>query len=134
MRNDATAQNHPASGGASGLFGCVAALARCKGIALHTAPTRKTRMPHQSDRIRSEYALAAAAKQSFEAAHDGVPQHRQPHAADLNRCGLRRRDRWRGGGCGIAGSFAQCRIYSKYLGLQIKACEAGLIPLVRNMP
>ena len=27
----------------------------------------------------------------------------------------------------IAGSFAQCRIYSKYLGLQIKACEAGLI-------
>jgi hypothetical protein len=26
----------------------------------------------------------------------------------------------------IAGSFAQCRIYSKYLGLQIKACEAGL--------
>ena len=28
----------------------------------------------------------------------------------------------------IAGSFAQCRIYSKYLGLQIKACEAGLLP------
>jgi putative flavoprotein involved in K+ transport len=27
----------------------------------------------------------------------------------------------------IAGSFAQCRIYSKYLGLQIKASEAGLI-------
>lgn len=27
----------------------------------------------------------------------------------------------------IAGSFAQCRIYSKYLGLQIKACEAGLL-------
>jgi putative flavoprotein involved in K+ transport len=27
----------------------------------------------------------------------------------------------------IAGSFAQCRIYSKYLGLQIKACEMGLI-------
>jgi len=27
----------------------------------------------------------------------------------------------------IAGSFAQCRIYSKYLGLQIKACELGLI-------
>src|SRR5262245_26812028 len=26
----------------------------------------------------------------------------------------------------IAGSFAQCRIYSKYLGLQIKACEVGL--------
>ena len=32
----------------------------------------------------------------------------------------------------IAGSFAQCRIYSKYLGLQIKACEEGLIPLVRT--
>ena len=31
----------------------------------------------------------------------------------------------------IAGSFAQCRIFSKYLGLQIKACEEGLIPLVR---
>jgi len=29
----------------------------------------------------------------------------------------------------IAGSFAQCRIYSRYLALQIKACEAGLIPL-----
>jgi len=27
----------------------------------------------------------------------------------------------------IAGSFAQCRIYSKYLGLQIKACEVGLL-------
>src|SRR5262245_11973152 len=27
----------------------------------------------------------------------------------------------------IAGSFAQCRIYSRYLGLQIKATEAGLI-------
>jgi len=32
----------------------------------------------------------------------------------------------------IAGSFAQCRIYSKYLGLQIKACEVGQIPLVRE--
>jgi len=32
----------------------------------------------------------------------------------------------------IAGSFAQCRIYSKYLGLQIKACEEDLIPLVRD--
>ena len=31
----------------------------------------------------------------------------------------------------IAGSFAQCRIYSKYLGLQIKACELGLLPLAR---
>ena len=31
----------------------------------------------------------------------------------------------------IAGSFAQCRIYSKYLGLHIKACEAGLLPRVR---
>jgi cation diffusion facilitator CzcD-associated flavoprotein CzcO len=29
----------------------------------------------------------------------------------------------------IAGSFAQSRIYSRYLALQIKACEAGLIPL-----
>jgi len=28
----------------------------------------------------------------------------------------------------IAGSFAQCRIYSKYLALQIQACEAGLLP------
>jgi putative flavoprotein involved in K+ transport len=28
----------------------------------------------------------------------------------------------------IAGSFAQCRIYSKYLGLQIKACDVGLLP------
>jgi cation diffusion facilitator CzcD-associated flavoprotein CzcO len=28
----------------------------------------------------------------------------------------------------IAGSFAQCRIYSKYLGLQIKARETGLLP------
>ena len=28
----------------------------------------------------------------------------------------------------IAGSFAQCRIYSKYLALQVKACEIGLIP------
>ena len=27
----------------------------------------------------------------------------------------------------IAGSLAQCRIYSKYLALQIKACETGLI-------
>jgi hypothetical protein len=27
----------------------------------------------------------------------------------------------------IAGSFAQCRIYSKYLGLQIKASEIGLL-------
>ncbi len=31
----------------------------------------------------------------------------------------------------IAGSLAQCRIYSKYLGLQIKACEVGLLPRVR---
>jgi hypothetical protein len=31
----------------------------------------------------------------------------------------------------IAGSFAQCRIYSKYLGLQIKACEGGLLPRLR---
>ena len=34
----------------------------------------------------------------------------------------------------IAGSFAQCRIYSKYLGLQIKACEVGLLPRVRAFP
>ena len=27
----------------------------------------------------------------------------------------------------IAGSLAQCRIFSKFLALQIKACEAGLI-------
>jgi pyridine nucleotide-disulfide oxidoreductase len=33
----------------------------------------------------------------------------------------------------IAGSFAQSRIYSKYLGLQIKACELGLIPNVRTI-
>ncbi len=31
----------------------------------------------------------------------------------------------------IAGSFAQCRIYSRYLALQIKACEEGVIPLLR---
>jgi cation diffusion facilitator CzcD-associated flavoprotein CzcO len=31
----------------------------------------------------------------------------------------------------IAGSFAQCRIYSKYLALQIKACELGLLPQAR---
>ena len=31
----------------------------------------------------------------------------------------------------IAGSLAQCRIYSKFLGLQIKACEEGLIPLTQ---
>ena len=28
----------------------------------------------------------------------------------------------------IAGSLAQCRIYSKYLALQIKACEVGCCP------
>jgi putative flavoprotein involved in K+ transport len=32
----------------------------------------------------------------------------------------------------IAGSLAQCRIYSKYLALQIKACEVGLLPRVRT--
>ena len=31
----------------------------------------------------------------------------------------------------IAGSLAQCRIYSKYLALQLKACEAGLLPRAR---
>ncbi|MGQ0577935.1 MAG: flavin-containing monooxygenase [Betaproteobacteria bacterium] len=34
----------------------------------------------------------------------------------------------------IAGSLAQCRIYSRYLGLQIKACETGLLPRVRARP
>ncbi len=34
----------------------------------------------------------------------------------------------------IAGSLAQCRIYSKYLGLQIKACEEGFLPRVRAHP
>jgi hypothetical protein len=34
----------------------------------------------------------------------------------------------------IAGSFAQCRIYSKYLALQIKAAEQGLIPPFRSAP
>jgi len=33
----------------------------------------------------------------------------------------------------IAGSFAQCRIYSKYLGLQIKACEVGLLSRLRAL-
>jgi cation diffusion facilitator CzcD-associated flavoprotein CzcO len=31
----------------------------------------------------------------------------------------------------IAGSLAQCRIYSRHLALQIKACEEGLLPLAR---
>jgi hypothetical protein len=34
----------------------------------------------------------------------------------------------------IAGSLAQCRIYSKYLALQIKASEIGLLPRVRALP
>jgi hypothetical protein len=34
----------------------------------------------------------------------------------------------------IAGSLAQCRIYSKYLALQIKAREVGLLPRVRTLP
>jgi putative flavoprotein involved in K+ transport len=34
----------------------------------------------------------------------------------------------------IAGSLAQCRIYSKYLALQIKACELGLLPRGRAAP
>jgi putative flavoprotein involved in K+ transport len=34
----------------------------------------------------------------------------------------------------IAGSLAQCRIYSKYLGLQIKACEVGLLPRSHAVP
>jgi cation diffusion facilitator CzcD-associated flavoprotein CzcO len=32
----------------------------------------------------------------------------------------------------IAGSLAQCRINSRYLALQIKACEQGLLPLARD--
>ena len=32
----------------------------------------------------------------------------------------------------IAGGIAQCRINSKYLALQIKGCEAGLLPLVAH--
>jgi len=31
-----------------------------------------------------------------------------------------------------AGSFAQCRIFSKFLALQIKACELHLLPLARD--
>jgi putative flavoprotein involved in K+ transport len=34
----------------------------------------------------------------------------------------------------IAGSFAQCRIYSKYLALQIKAREPGLLPCSIGTP
>ena len=34
----------------------------------------------------------------------------------------------------IAGSFAQCRIYSKIMALQIKACELGLIPKALAAP
>src|SRR5215471_7023146 len=34
----------------------------------------------------------------------------------------------------IAGSFAQCRIYSKYLALQIQAVEEGLIPAQNSSP
>ena len=33
----------------------------------------------------------------------------------------------------IAGSLAQCRIYSKYLALQIMACEVGLLPRVHAL-
>jgi cation diffusion facilitator CzcD-associated flavoprotein CzcO len=32
----------------------------------------------------------------------------------------------------IAGSLAQCRIYSKYLALQIRACESGLLDAARE--
>jgi hypothetical protein len=32
----------------------------------------------------------------------------------------------------IAGSLAQCRIYSKYLAQQIKACEEGLLSVTRH--
>jgi hypothetical protein len=34
----------------------------------------------------------------------------------------------------IAGSFAQCRIYSKFIALQIKACELGLLPKTLGAP
>jgi len=34
----------------------------------------------------------------------------------------------------IAGSLAQCRIYSGYLALQVKACEEGLMSPVRGTP
>ena len=34
----------------------------------------------------------------------------------------------------IAGSLAQCRINSKYLALQIKACEEGLLPRSASVP
>jgi len=34
----------------------------------------------------------------------------------------------------IAGSFAQCRIYSKYLALQIKASEEKLLPVLGENP
>jgi putative flavoprotein involved in K+ transport len=34
----------------------------------------------------------------------------------------------------IGGSFAQCRIYSKYLALQIKAAEAGLASALMQVP
>jgi putative flavoprotein involved in K+ transport len=34
----------------------------------------------------------------------------------------------------IAGSFAQCRIYSKYLALQIKASEEKLLPVLGRKP
>jgi putative flavoprotein involved in K+ transport len=34
----------------------------------------------------------------------------------------------------IAGSLAQCRINSKYLALQIKAIEEGLLPLSSPLP
>ena len=34
----------------------------------------------------------------------------------------------------IAGGLAQCRINSKYLALQIKACEEGLLPRVGSRP
>jgi hypothetical protein len=32
----------------------------------------------------------------------------------------------------MAGSFAQCRTYSRYVALQIKAIEEGLIPSTRE--
>jgi hypothetical protein len=50
QRNAATAQKHPAFGGADRSSGFVTALARCAGIALRTPPARKTD-PLPSNRI-----------------------------------------------------------------------------------
>ena len=46
-RNAAGGQGNPAFGGARRPSGCVAALARCAGIALRTAPARRAAVRHQ---------------------------------------------------------------------------------------